>query len=221
MRWLLLAKITLLNLFLNIPLSYAGQCSRDEVCALTKKMNPFAVLDKCPMAANLIRDCKNFDLKQVQNLIHIPEFIDKGDTILDQANLLLWSRTEFSEKPFKYKDAVRVVSSARISGRTDWRLPTLPELKSLLQPRRKKNGSGKRSYIHPIFNDGKKWNEYWTTTTCEEVTVYAGKRYGTKNCQEGENGVWFVHFKLGTISWSFKKSSHWIWVVADVKEASK
>lgn len=221
MKWLLLTEITLSIFFSNLTFAYASQCSKAEVCALVQKMNPFSVLDICPKAASIIRDCKTFDLKTVKNLTHIPSFVDKGDTVLDEANQLLWSKTELSPKPFNYRDAVKIVSSTRISGRGDWRLPTLPELKSLLQSKNIKNKSGKRSYIHPIFNDGKKWNEYWTTTTCNDVTIYNGQRYGTKNCQEGESGVWFVHFKLGTISWSFKNSTHWVWVVSDLKNNSE
>ena len=138
MRWIFITKLTLLIVLSNACITFAAQCSRDEVCALVKKMNPFSVLDKCPMAAPLIRGCKKFELKPVKDLAYIPKFIDKGDTVLDEANKLLWAKNEFSSKSFKYKDAASIVTSASISGRADWRLPTLPELKSLLQPGRKK-----------------------------------------------------------------------------------
>ncbi len=198
------------------PLELFGdECSREKVCALSKKMNPFAVLDKCPSSALILRGCKNFGSKKIQYLLSQPKLINKGSIVIDSANNLVWSKKEFSSKQFSFKDAKKVAIQADFSGISNWRLPTLSELVSLMGLDRSLNDSGKRSYINPIFNDGPGWNDYWTTTTCEEVTTYTGKRYGTKNCQEGESAVWFVNFKLGTISWSFKTSTHWIWLVSN------
>ena len=168
------------------------------------------------MSAPLIRECKTSSLKEVIDLPNHPNFTDMGNgTILDKANQLLWSKTELSPKVFTYKDAVKAAFSANTAGKSGWRLPTLSELKSLLTTERKKGAGKKRSYIHPLFNDGEHWNEYWTSTTCEEVTFYKDKRFGSKSCQEGVSGAWFVHFKLGTLSWSFKTTTKWVWVVLD------
>lgn len=101
----------LLLVALSIPKpSFEKGCEKEEVCALARKMNPFAILDKCPGESFIIRNCKNFELQKVKDL---PVFIDKGDTILDKANELLLSKTELSPKLFSYKDVVRVVSSVR------------------------------------------------------------------------------------------------------------
>ena len=57
--------------FLVTEIAFAKECTKEEVCVLVKKMNPFAVLDECPMAAPLIRECKSSDLKEIKKASEI------------------------------------------------------------------------------------------------------------------------------------------------------
>ena len=192
-----------------------AQCKKEDVCAMTKKMSPFSILDKCPSAGPLIVECKKVGNITVEDLPQ-PEFVDNGDgTITDKANKLLWMKTGIKEKTANFNDAKKIASSSNAANKTGWRLPTLPELKTLLYHERVKNDSGKKAWVNPIFNDGRGMH-YWTSTSCAEVT-YIKDRYQKKICQEGTSAVWLVHFNIGAIFWQFtQKPIYHIWLVQNL-----
>lgn len=112
-------------------------------------------------------------LEYVQN-----DYQDNGDgTVTDRATGLTWQQSG-SEKPLNYKDAKKYVEGLnrdRFAGYTDWRLPTVDELASLLEPEKK----GKL-YIDPIFDD----NQFWCWTAD----------------QRASGGAWDVNFNNGNVN---------------------
>ena len=61
-----------------------AKCSKEEVCQMANKMNPFTILDKCPMAGPLIAEYK----KNIQLLVKDlpkPQFVESGDGIITDA----------------------------------------------------------------------------------------------------------------------------------------
>ena len=52
-----------------------AKCNKEEVFQMANKMNPFAILDRCPMACPMISECKNNTRKLVVELLN-PKFIE-------------------------------------------------------------------------------------------------------------------------------------------------
>jgi len=91
----------------------------------------------------------------------------------------MWQKSG-SSTYFSYKDAeayIKRLNQEKSDGYSDWRLPTLPELTSLLEPE-KKNGF----YIAPVFDSKSRW--YWSS-----------------DLRSG-GGAWLVGFGYGGVHWS-------------------
>lgn len=113
------------------------------------------------------------------------EYEDQGDVVLDHATGLMWQKSG-SERELLYRDAqkyVKKLNSQKFGGYDDWRLPTIPELLSLLEPKKQSNGL----YINPIFDKPAKYPGYWSADR--------------QTRGEGSPGpAWFVYFK-GGVDW--------------------
>ena len=205
-----------LTLFFSFSsLALAADCNKEAICTMSKKMSPFSILDKCPEAGPLIVQCKKVENKTVIDLPQ-PKFVDNGNgTVTDTVNNLLWSKSGVKGKQTSFKDAQKHAASATVGEISGWRLPTLPELKTLLGNERVQNLSGKKAWVKPVFDDGR-GKHYWTTTRCTEVT-YIVDRYQKKVCREGDGAVWLIHFNVGAIFWQFPhKPIYHIWLVKNL-----
>jgi hypothetical protein len=203
--------ISLFILLWSVP-SFAA-CTKDEVCKLMGKMGHFEILDKCPNAGALLIECKNSSTKPIEELGE-PKFVDNNDgTISDTNNKLIWLKSGIYKK-MSLKKAKAFAATAKEAGVTGWRVPTLPELKTLLQNEKKARSDGKKAWIDPLFMDDGDYY-YWTTTTCEDVSFIVD-RYQKKTCQQGDQGAWLVHFKIGAIIWHFVKTENFfVWLVKE------
>ncbi|MCP4104259.1 MAG: DUF1566 domain-containing protein [Desulfobacteraceae bacterium] len=83
-------------------------------------------------------------------------YVDNRDgTVTDMDTGLMWERSG-AEKKMNYGEAQKYIdelSRERFAGHSDWRLPTVDELLSLVEPGKKSNGL----YIHLIFDGKQKW----------------------------------------------------------------
>jgi len=105
------------------------------------------------------------------------EFEDLGDTVPDYATGLMWQKSG-SDKLLTYKEAqayIEKLNRQRFAGYNDWRLPTVEELMSLVEPEKQSNGL----YINPLFDAKQKW--CWS----------ADKR--------SPESAWLVYFHLGLV----------------------
>ena len=192
-----------------------AKCSKAKVCTMLKKLGHFEILNQCPNAGPLLAECKKVSTKKLENL-PTPDFVDnKNGTVTDTVNKLMWSK-KGDLKKYSLKTAREYAAGADVNGVSGWRLPTLRELKTLMYQERIKNVSGKKAWIHPLFDDGR-GHYFWTTTSCEEISIITD-RYQKKICQQGDQGGWLVHFNIGAIFWhhvTAEKYHAWL-----VKEAS-
>lgn len=202
----------------NIPV-HAG-CKKSDICSMLGKMNHFSILDKCPNSGPLLAECKKVKLTTMEDLPP-GEFIDNQDgTITDTANKLVWMKKGERDKEgnlnkVKLKIAKKLATASNASGRSNWRIPSLPEFKTLFFPKRILNAGGKKAWINPIFDDGV-GHYYWTSTTCAEISVITD-RYQKKTCQQGESAAWLVHFNINAIFWHHKSEDYHVWLVADME----
>lgn len=204
--------------FSNLPV-HAG-CSKKEICSMLSKLNHFAILDKCPTAGPLLAECKKVSDVTIEDLPPA-KFVDNGDgTVTDTVNKLVWmQKGYYNEKgvlqKVKLRDAKKIAVSASAGGREDWRLPSLVELKTLFFTERVINASGKKAWIHPIFDDGV-GHYYWTSTTCDQISVITD-RYQKKICQQGDSAAWLVHFNINAVFWHHTKTENYhVWLVTDL-----
>jgi hypothetical protein len=186
---------------------------------MMQKMDHFSILNACPNSAPLLKECRNVSEEGLPKL-PAPEFVDNGDgTITDKVNNLRWFK-KGSEERFTLKDAKGFANNESFAGSSEWRLPTLPELQTLLSPEKVVNASGRKSWINPIF-DHSKAHYFWTTTTCDQVSaieeIYQGK-HQRKTCQKGESAAWLVLFKVGSTLWFLTKDAkHRVWLVQNIQ----
>ena len=215
MRIVLLTLVVLLSQ--AVP-SFA-KCKLKDICIMMQKMDHFSILNACPGSAPLLKECKSVSEVGLPKLPP-PEFVDNGDkTITDKVNKLRWLKKGI-DKRFTLKDAHAFANSESFAGSSEWRLPTLPELQTLLSPEKVVNASGKKSWINPIFNHSRA-HYYWTSTTCDQVShieeIYQGK-HQKKTCQKGGSAAWLVLFKVGSSLWFLTKDAkHHVWLVQNIK----
>ena len=213
-----IAFATLVLFFLSNFPAHAG-CSKNEICSMLGKFTHFAILDKCPGSGPLLAECKKVKETTIEDLPPA-EFVDNGDgTVTDTVNKLVWIKKGKQDKQgklnkVKLKLAKQMAGLADDGGRTNWRIPSLPELKTLLFSERVVNAGGKKSWINPIFDDGV-GHYYWTSTTCDQVSVITD-RYQKKICQQGESAAWLVHFNINAVFWHHKSEDYHVWLVADL-----
>jgi hypothetical protein len=99
-----------------------------------------------------------------------------GDKIIfDEISCLMWQQSG-SQKEMKFEDTegwITELNRKRFVGFNDWRLPTLEEAMSLMEPEEKND-----LYIDPIFDSEQNW--IWTADRVQ-----------------GESWVWVVYFDDG------------------------
>ena len=108
------------------------------------------------------------------------DFIDNGDgTVRDGTTGLVWEKDGSGGK-MTWHDANRYVAglnAARFAGRTDWRLPTVEELMSLLIPVPHRDDY----CMEPIFGRARKW--LWSAD------------------RRSFSAAWYVSADMGYVSW--------------------
>ncbi len=83
------------------------------------------------------------------------DFISHGETILDKTTSLLWQRAISRRMDFiSAQNYILNINEGSFAGYNDWRLPTLEEAMSLIEPRTPRDHWYTRGhmYINPIFD---------------------------------------------------------------------
>ena len=99
------------------------------------------------------------------------------NVVLDRASGLMWQQSG-SVNEISYSEAKKYVArlnSDQFAGYNDWRLPTLEEAMSLMEPTERSNGM----YIDPVFDNTQRW--VWTSDTNETALAWLAN-FVSGNC---------------------------------------
>lgn len=115
-----------------------------------------------------------------------------GETaVLDKETGLVWEKSPDATLR-TWTDAITYAYGKTVGGRLGWRLPTVEELASLVDPTQT---SPSLPNGHPFINV-QSYN-YWSATTLDMVTDWA----------------WSVHFGIGTVNGNDKVHAFYVWCV--------
>jgi len=102
-----------------------------------------------------------------------------GKTITDRATGVMWQRAGCDITAIRHIHAwIDKLNGQKFAGFSDWRLPTMEEALSLLEPERNDKGL----YLHPCF------------CMAQPFIFLADERK--------PGGYWFIDFKQGTVFWA-------------------
>ncbi len=114
-----------------------------------------------------------------------------GETVRDRATGLMWQQSGSMQIIYKKKQVYfKELNGKRFAGYSDWRLPTIEELMSLMERKEVNN-----LYIDPVFVFGSKQVWCWS----------ADKR--------PSGSVWFAFFIIGGADWSTIEPFHYVLAV--------
>lgn len=129
----------------------------------------------------LIRKHGFFDSKYNPQGGFASYLVDNADglTVTEKVTGVMWQRQGCDITSFRQiQRYIEDINQNKFAGFSDWRLPTLEEAMSLLQP----TLSGKQQYIHPCFSHHQPF-----------IFVAAQRLPG---------GYWFVDYKQATVFWA-------------------
>ena len=116
---------------------------------------------------------------------------DKDGTVTDISTGLMWQQTT-APGIYTWEQALEYCKSLDLAGFTDWRLPTIKELASIVDYSRYKP-----AIDTDYFPDTVEY--YWSSTT------YVNNTYG----------AWYVYFYNGNINYGHKSKSYYVRAVRD------
>ncbi|MGD8994704.1 MAG: protein kinase [Syntrophobacterales bacterium] len=163
---------------------------KEQICSVasprlaTKKNRPDStrILRAQPIKVRPRQARQEFQLDQLWRPRHYVDndFKEHGDTtVTDRVTGLLWQQ-DGSDFPMTWKEAqayVQQLNSERFAGRSNWRLPTVTELCSLLI----ETGDAAALCIEPLFSQEKRW--LWSADRRSFVAA------------------WYVSVDMGFVSW--------------------
>ncbi len=144
-----------------------------EPCFWSFTTRKFPALDAqsvCLGAINQVRDT-NKDLKRAVRAVRGkplpgPSFRDNGDgTVTDLSTGLEWQQTE--ARPMTWQQALAYCERLELAGHRDWRLPSIRELQTLVDPRLQEPALD--SKVFP----GCRPEPYWSSTTRSDRPAFA------------------------------------------------
>jgi hypothetical protein len=113
------------------------------------------------------------------------QFEGEGDVVVDHAAGLIWQKSG-SDAPITYEQAHAYISQlnqAQFAGYTDWRLPTMAELLSLVEPTAQSNGL----YLNLLFDVKQEY--------CWSADMFPASE------ARASGAAWVVNFRIGRINW--------------------
>lgn len=153
---------------------------KEPVVRVSLRRQPKLISNQMQIA-DMLLEYDFFDSSRNPHGSFVNSFVDNNDgTVTDTATGLMWQKSGSSPlSNRRAKEYINQLNQRRLAGYSDWRMPTVEELASLLA-RRRKDGV----HMDPVFDNKR--------STCWSVDK-----------REPENawhlGAWIVNFKQGQI----------------------
>jgi len=117
------------------------------------------------------------------------DFTRSGDIVTDNTRGLMWQDdAAAASTQLTWQNAIDHCEALDLGGYTDWRLPNIKELKSIVD-----RSKSTAPIIYSAFQNTTS-NYYWSATTYANRTSFA----------------WLVYFYLGSDSWYNKSHSYYV-----------
>lgn len=132
-----------------------------------------------------------------------PRFTDQGQGVLDNLTGLMWTKDANPEEfPLSWDEALAAVEAMnrdQAHGYSDWRLPTRPQLFSLIS----------HTEINPALPKGHPFEN-----------VFAGYYWTSDSCARFLNQAWYVHLGGARVFSGMKHGSYMVWPVREDEPGS-
>jgi len=178
MRKYLLHVLIISFAFISMPVIHSAE---EPHIALRSSYSDLSVSQVQSMPNISIREKNDWGFYGYSTINHSYglKVINDDKVVIDHATGLMWHQNGSDNymKRNAAKQWVRGLNSRGHAGYSDWRLPTVEEVASLLEPSEKDGGL----YIDPIFSNKQEW-------------IWSGDEYGSE-------GAWGVYFSSGLVFW--------------------
>ncbi len=193
MRKYLIHFLIISFVFISMPVIHSAE---EPQITLRSSYSDLSVSQVQSMPNISIREKNDWGFYGHNTIIHRYDLkVVHGDkVVIDHAVGLMWHQNG-SDNYMEWnvaKQWVRDLNSRGHARYSDWRLPTVEEAASLLEP-----GKSNGLYIDPVFGNKQEW-------------IWTGDEYGSE-------GAWGVYFGGGLVFWGNFSSEFYVWPVRSVK----
>ncbi len=177
MRKYLLHALVISLVFISMPVI---QSAEESHITLRSSYSNLSVSQVQSLSNISIREKNDWGFHGHSTIIHSYglKLINGDQVVIDHATGLMWHQPG-SEVNMELEEAekwVRELNARGHAGYSDWRLPTVEEAASLLEP-----GKSNGFYIDPVFSNMQEW-------------IWTGDEYSSE-------GAWGVYFGSGLVFW--------------------
>ena len=177
-------KIIFLTIFILISMTMILISSKGIFAEMKIRDTPSKQKFKKADIENIVKDKNFYDRELNKKGDWTNDFVDNGDgTITDKATGLMWEQNG-SKKPGPFyigKKHVKKLNKKKFAGHNDWRMPTIEELYSILEPHK-----SSELFINPLFSA----TQYhcWSADQCDLPSLVEKdlKKYLTIDYKSGK-----------------------------------
>lgn len=115
-------------------------------------------------------------------------FKDLGEVVIDESTSLMWRKAKLTGSYDSIQTAIEKLNQEQFVGYADWRLPTIAELLSLVEPQKQPN----QLYLHPLFGTFQAPHfekMQWWFWSCDQRIP--------------SESIWLVDFGNGEVRWQY------------------
>ncbi len=193
MRKYLLHALIISFVFISMPVI---QSAEESHITLRSSYSDLSVSQVQSMPNISIREKNDWGFYGHSTIIHryVLKVINSDKVVIDHATDLMW-HLPGSDETMEWEVAKKWAKALNIRGHagySDWRLPTVEEAASLLEP-----GKSNGLYIDPVFSNYQEW-------------IWTGDEYGSE-------GAWGAYFGGSLVFWVNSDSKFYVRPVRSAK----